>query len=237
MINKIKSPYVDNEHFVPNLGIDLEPYIKSRNVTAAHHLIRYYWAREVVKSLPDAHLVLDIACGSGYGTYIMALSSPTKFFLGADYDKKAVSQANINYSLSNLSYKFGDISQWTNTIGENKFDVIISFDTLEHLPHREIMMENIIRHLSVGGLLLLSTPCGLDENNLTPNWPSHKIEYSLSSLYDFLRRYFEIIVRPDGNNFPCMDVLIELDKEGIVYDHRLNPVICKRPISFENPYG
>ena len=161
VINKIKSPYIDNEHFVPNKGIDLEPYITSRNITAAHHLIRYYWAREIVKSLPDAHSVLDIACGSGYGTYIMALSSPTKSFLGTDYDRKAVSQSISKYSLSNLSYQFGDILQWTKTIGKNKFDVIISFDTLEHLPHRELMMENVIKHLSEDGIFLLSTPCGL----------------------------------------------------------------------------
>ena len=44
----IGNPFVMREHFVPRLGLELEPYLKSGTTTAVHHLLRYAWAVNVI---------------------------------------------------------------------------------------------------------------------------------------------------------------------------------------------
>ena len=44
----IGNPFVTREHFAPGLGLELEPYLKSGNTTAVHHLLCYAWAMNVI---------------------------------------------------------------------------------------------------------------------------------------------------------------------------------------------
>ena len=224
-----------DEHFVPMRGIDLQTYIACGDVAGVHHLIRYEWAVKVIADLQPMD-ILDVACGSGYGTYLIAQRFPRSRVLGVDYDPAAVSQAQASYSLPNLTYKAGDVTRWDETIGTGFFDCITSFDTLEHVSHREIMMESLVAHLRQEGSLLFSTPCASPVNALQPEWEHHKLEYSTSSLYDFLRRYFGVILRPDGLGFPHGDVFERLVGSGISYVLRMNPIICRSPIIVDNPY-
>jgi SAM-dependent methyltransferase len=225
-----------NEHFVPTLGLELAPYLAKGDRTAVHHLLHYDWAVKVVGDLATKNLILDVACGAGYGSYLLARAFPTAQVLGVDYDRTAIQYANKHYSLPNLQFKIGDTLLWQKTIGATSFDCIVSFETLEHCKHREIMLENLVAHLNPQGCLLLSTPCGWDENVLHPRWPHHAIEYSSASLYDFLSRYFAQIRRPDGPDFPHLEVFDCLNGTGIVYNLRLNPVVCSLPIRIDNPY-
>jgi len=227
---------IEDEHFVPVNGLDLTPYIQSQDTGAVHHLIRYTWALEVIGSLPAPKHILDVACGAGYGSFLFAQRFPHISVTGADYDSKAVTHARQHYVLPNLTFINGDVTRWEETIGSTVFDCIVSFDTIEHVPHREIMLENLIRHLSQTGVLLLSTPCGGPVNELQPAWPAHRIEYSTASLYDLLSRYFRSILRPDGGTFPAKEVFNRLQGTSIDYLLRLNPVVCTQAIRIPNPY-
>ena len=95
---------------------------------------------------------------------------------GVDYDAGAIEEARTRYALPNLVYRTGDATRWAETIGPEAFDAIVSFDMIEHVVHREIMMENVVRHLAPDGTLLLSTPCGHLETVLKPVWVHHRIE-------------------------------------------------------------
>lgn len=227
---------IEDEHFVPINGLDLTPYIKNQDVGAVHHLIRYTWALEVIALLPAPRYILDVACGAGYGSFLLAQSFPDIQVLGVDYDPGAIDYALQQYNLPNLSYRQGDVTRWEETIGSIMYDCIVSFDTIEHVPHREIMLENLIRHLSPAGVLLFSSPCGGPVNDLHPAWPAHRIEYSTASLYDFMHRYFRTILRPDGNSFPAREVFNCLQGTGIDYLLRFNPVVCSDAIIIPNPY-
>ncbi len=227
---------VVDEHFVPKLGLDLAPYLQRQDRTASHHLLRYQWATAVIADLKPENSILDVACGAGYGSYMIARQTPASTVLGVDYDKKAVDFATRHYVQPTLAYRQGDVLRWQETIGPDQFDCIVSFDTLEHCPHREIMMEHLVAHLKPEGILLLSTPCGHDENQLQPRWFHHAIEYSTASLYDFLTRYFGTILRPEEADFPHLAVFDQLQGSGVTYNLRLNPVICRNPIVRPNPY-
>lgn len=208
---------IEDEHFVPINGLDLTPYIKNQDIGAVHHLIRYTWALETVASMPIPKNILDVACGAGYGSFLFAKRFPQTQVTGVDYDPKAVAYARQNYILPNLTYINGDVTRWEETIGSAVFDCIVSFDTIEHVPHREIMLEALLKHINPQGALLLSTPCGGPVNDLQPAWSAHRIEYSTASLYDFLSRYFRTILRPDNGTLPQSNVFDRLQGTGIDY--------------------
>lgn len=226
----------EDERFVPYAGLDLKPYLKVKDISAVHHLIRYIWALEVIADLNSLRNVLDIACGVGYGNYLIAKKFPNIFVTGVDYDPSAIKYAKQNYVLPNLEYKLGDPTRWEETIGSDKFDCIVSFDTIEHICHREIMMQNLIEHLHKSGSLLLSTPCGQSTTILQPESKYHKIVYSSASLYDFLRRYFMIVIRPDDGSLPHLEVFKLLEGSGVSYLLKMNPVLCKEPIIIPSVY-
>jgi SAM-dependent methyltransferase len=227
---------VTDEHFVPSFGLDLEEYIARNDLTAIHHLIRYYWAVAVLSKWDLQGRLLDLGCGAGYGAYLLADTLPRVQVLGVDYDGNAVRAAAGRYQRANLSYRVADPLRWSPTIGDGTFETIVCFDVLEHVPHREIFLEGVVTHLTPAGRLLLSTPSGMSENTLKPEWPQHRIEYGTASLYDFLRRYFRQIAASDQADFPERALFTRLQERGISYLLRLNPVICSEPIKIENPY-
>lgn len=227
---------VVNEHFVPALGLDLTPYLERGDRTAVHHLLRYQWAIAALEDEPAPQRILDMACGSGYGTAFIAARLPTSSVVGADYDATGVGYAREHYRLLNLNFIQADAHRWEETLGPERYDCVVSFDTLEHSAHRDIFMENLVRHLNPGGRLFFSTPCGNDVNDLRPRWLHHAIEYSTASLYDFLRRYFAVVQRSEDADFPHKDVFDQLRGSKVDYLLRLNPVLCRDPIHVANPY-
>ena len=228
---------VKDEHFVPEMGLEIGPYLERADVTAVHHLIRYLWALECLANLGEPRAVLDVACGSGYGAYAIARRFPGARVVGVDYDAAAVAAAAGAHDLPNLEFRHGDVMRWDATIGPESFQCVVTFDTIEHVPHREIMLQNVVEHLEADGVVLLSTPCGRDEDNLTPEWAAHRIEYSARSLFDFLSRYFQTVCRPEGGDLPHLEVFDRLRGTGVNYWLKLNPVLCRGPVRVANPYA
>jgi 2-polyprenyl-3-methyl-5-hydroxy-6-metoxy-1,4-benzoquinol methylase len=218
---------VTNEHFVPEEGRTLEDYLAKGEKTPVHHLVRYRWATAVLAAMKPS-TVLDVACGAGYGSFSLAGAFPEARVTGGDYDADAIHFARDNYEAQNLSFVTMDVTRWSESLGDSQFDCIVSFDTIEHIEHREIMMQNIVEHLTSDGSLLLSTPVKA-KTLLNPGWEHHKIEYSKWALHDFLRRYFDEVLAPDFDNLPCREVFDELNRDDTVYMLKMNPVICRKP--------
>lgn len=127
--------------------------------------------------------VLDIACGGGYGTKVLA--GKARSVIGADIDGECIAKAKEGYQAENLSYVTEDV---TRTSFENaSFDAITSFETIEHVDESAYIAE-IYRLLKPGGMLLLSTPqnsCGHIPVN-----PQHRLEYALPQLRQALGEHF-----------------------------------------------
>ena len=223
---KLKNPMVHNEFFVPKSGLDVKHYIQTVDRTGTHHLLRNEWAGKTIVDGHSVSTILDIACGSGYGSYLLAKQFSSIKVIGVDYDPFAIKLAGNTYNLPNLRFQQGDMIRWNESIGTDLFDCIVSFDTLEHISHREIALENLINHLRIDGFLLFSTPCSTDNNNLRPSWAYHKIEYSSASLYDFLHRYFRTVIAPENPEFPHREVFNKLKGSKVDYLLRMNPIIC-----------
>ncbi|MEO6324031.1 MAG: class I SAM-dependent methyltransferase [Thermoanaerobaculia bacterium] len=225
-----------DEHFTPADGLDVWTYARRGEIGPAHHLIRYEWLRRVLADGPALDSILDAGCGAGYGTYLIAKAFPNTAVLGVDYDEDGVNDSRTRYQLPNLSYALGDLTGWEATIGTGTHDAIVSFDSIEHVKHRDLVMESFVRRLRSGGALFLSTPCGAPENNLEPEWAAHQIEFSSASFFDLVSRYFAGVIRPEDEAFPHREAFEELKAAGVDYLLACNPLICREPIRIPNPY-
>lgn len=149
------------------------------------HAARYVFALPFV----DGKSVLDIACGTGYG--IGLLRSKARFVTGVDIDPGAAKEAK-NECGDNGVVMLG------NGLGlpfeDNSFDVITSFETLEHLHDRSKFLAEQRRVLQPGGMLLLSTPNANYTRpvNGKPSNPFHVFEYTPKELLAELEKHFVV---------------------------------------------
>lgn len=120
--------------------------------------------------------VLDMACGCGYGTALLAAQHPDKEFVGVDIDKSVIAYAQAHYRLPNLSYECADALRFS---AARPFDTIVSLETIEHLPHPRELVANFVRLLTPSGQIIASVPITptLDGN------PHHLYDFSQSSFY------------------------------------------------------
>lgn len=114
------------------------------------HYHRYAFVKSLVKDL----VVLDAACGEGYGSEI--LSGSAKSVTGIDIDKTSIEHALQKYNKNNL--KFIQASCSSLPLEDNSIDVVVSFETLEHLAEQEEMLAEFQRVLKPEGFIVISTP-------------------------------------------------------------------------------
>lgn len=225
------------EFFQPKLGLEIDSYIKIEDKQGIHHLGRYHWAKQVLASFSPKN-ILDIACGAGYGSFILAEYLNNSQVAGVDYDSRAIEIAQKSYFRTNLHYQHGNIVTWESGDNESKkplgkYDAIISFDTIEHLLHREIALIRITQNLSSNGIMLLSTPCAHHQTKLNPGWEHHKIEYSYIDLLNLLKRFFSTVLIPEENNFPNISYWKNIiNKNKLRYLNKTNPIVCLNPIKY-----
>ncbi|GAB0157822.1 hypothetical protein CHRYSEOSP005_31080 [Chryseobacterium sp. Alg-005] len=145
------------------------------------HIATYEYAKSFVKGKK----VLDFGCGSGYGTQM--LSEDAQSVTGVDISKEAIEFAKTNYTASRLDFK--TIPE----ISNEKFDIITSFQVIEHVPNDNQYVTDLKRLLNPGGYLLISTP---DKTNRLFNYIQqpwnifHLKEYTAGSLHHLLQKHF-----------------------------------------------
>ena len=132
--------------------------------------------------------VLDIACGSGYGTYLLAHKGNASKVVGVDLNDQAVKYGNHRYSHPNIKRIVGDATEVT---FEKQFDVVVSFETIEHIPHVQKFVQNIYQNLKVGGILAISTPVVIKTTE-TPFNPFHIVEWSHEDFLAIFKNQYEL---------------------------------------------
>jgi len=128
------------ERYVPGLIGDIQNEHYHRYLLA----LRYCVGKDV----------LDIACGEGYGSYL--LGQVARSVIGVDIDKPTVAHANAAYLSDRVSFKIGSATQMP--IKDASVDVVVSFETLEHFAEHEAFRAEVKRVLRPDGLLIISSP-------------------------------------------------------------------------------
>ena len=115
------------------------------------HLQRYQFALDRI----EGHRVLDLACGVGYGSYILSQAHERQV-TGIDLDPGAIGYGQAHYQRSGLRLIVGDALRWRNEAAP--FDTIVSFETIEHLPDPAGFVAHVATLLKPGGRFLVSAP-------------------------------------------------------------------------------
>ncbi len=119
-------------------------------VTAFEHFHRYCVARDLCLGLD----VLDVASGEGYGTAI--LGGVARSVVGVEIDAGAVAHAVQAYGSDNLRFLQGTAIDLP--LEQTCVDVVVSFETLEHIREHEKFVTEVRRVLRPDGLFIVSTP-------------------------------------------------------------------------------
>jgi len=149
------------------------------------HAARYAFALRYV----EGKKVLDIACGTGYG--LVFLSTKAACVTGVDVDWEAARLARGECADDTLIL-LGDGTKLP--FSDESFEVITSFETLEHLHERGAFLTELKRVLKTGGLLVLSTPNAYYTKpvNGKPTNPFHVFEYKPEELRAELEAHFTL---------------------------------------------
>ncbi len=161
------------ERFLPHVGGEIRQ----------EHLHRYALAATLVAG----KVVLDAACGEGYGSDMLAVHASQ--VIGVDLDEASVAYASRTYKRKNLKFRRASVLDLP--LPKASVDVVVSFETLEHLAEQEEMVAEFARVLRPDGLLIISTPNRVvySGQGQAPN-PFHVKELDLPEFQALLDRHF-----------------------------------------------
>jgi ubiquinone biosynthesis O-methyltransferase len=145
------------------------------------HLARYHFAAKYVRN----NTVLDISCGTGYGSQILA-EAGAKIVEGVDILEDVIDYAKAHYQKNNLNFKVGDVCS---LVSATFFDVIVSFESIEHVEDRRAMLANLHGLLKINGLLIISTPNRLITSPMSKSMfdkPKNKFHLMEFSIQEFI---------------------------------------------------
>jgi len=147
--------------------------------TLSLHLDRYRFA---AAELTAPRRILDMACGVGYGSHLLAQRYPDATVVGVDLSAEAVGYARDRYQLPNLTFVAADAMRY---LADATFDAVVSLETIEHLPDPEAFLRHVTRTLLASkGMFVGSVPTtpSVDAN------PHHLTDFSERSFRRLLAR-------------------------------------------------
>ena len=154
------------------------------------HICRYEFASGFISGKD----VLDIACGTGYGSKLLKDASALKV-TGIDISQDSVDYAVNRYSAEGLDYFTGDATDIS--FSDSAFDAVVSFETIEHVKDYRLALKEIKRVLKQKGELIISSPNRILTSpgksiEQKPDNEYHYVEFTNSEFAELLSEYFTI---------------------------------------------
>jgi ubiquinone/menaquinone biosynthesis C-methylase UbiE len=124
-------------------------------------IIRKAWFTMAHMLLPDEAHVVDMGCGDGDMTFVMAALYPNLRFTGLDKDKRKINKAMARFHLDNLEFKIGDVS--STVFGKESVDAIVNSYILHEVYSgsrydEQVVSQTLATHhamLKKGGQLMI----------------------------------------------------------------------------------
>jgi SAM-dependent methyltransferase len=187
--------------------IDVGETVRDHN--EEEHRARYLWAAERVTGR-----VLDVACGTGHGSELLAARCEV---VGLDRDAATVATARAR--VPHGDFRVATIPPMP--FDDGRFDAAISFETIEHIPDDHAFVAELRRVVRGGGFVLLSTPnrAVTSPNQIPPTNPYHVREYLLPEFVNLMH---------DGG-FPDVEVWHQRRERRWVVEHVAAAVMARIP--------
>lgn len=166
----------------------IEPEKSSGNKDFVLHLIHTRAYEQAALHVADKD-VLDIGCNTGYGSKILMHSGGR--VIGVDVSSDAIDVARKKFGTSGI--EFCCVDGKILPFADQSFDIVTSFQVIEHVVDLERFFLEILRVLRPGGKAVFTTPNGpLRIHPGTKPWnPFHVREFSAEELRTLLDRYFQ----------------------------------------------
>jgi 2-polyprenyl-3-methyl-5-hydroxy-6-metoxy-1,4-benzoquinol methylase len=170
---------------VPPLALDGErtlPDVPEENYWFRRHLVVYEWIAVRVAGLR----VVDLACGEGYGSAVLARVAAG--VVGVDANPDAHAHARLRYRAPNLRFERDMVERFAEPC-----DAVVFLQTIEHVHDPDGVLENVKSMLGPGGAAYVSTPNVL---TLAPDGaersgnPWHLREYRAEEMRELCAAHF-----------------------------------------------
>ena len=142
------------------------------------HLFRYQWAEQYIRAPMK---ILDLACGTGFGSALLARIEGVAV-IGGDLDPPSLAAAAAEYRTESGPH-FAAMDGTRLPLPDRSLDLILSYETVEHIEQYHDFVVELARILKKGGTLLLSTPNRLvaSPDGVMRN-PFHTQEFDMQEL-------------------------------------------------------
>ena len=158
-----------------------------------HSLVRDSWALHTIAGLHHAMRFAEgkkvLEFGHGIGSSGIVFSKSGFDLTMGDVSPHLAEFVKFRFDLRNLKAKLTNLI--TDEIPENEFDIIVSFDVIEHIPDPTEELEKLHRALKKGGLLIMNIAFGYD-----PMVPEHVLHNKTGVLNKIRAMGFERIKTP-----------------------------------------
>jgi SAM-dependent methyltransferase len=125
------------------------PDVPAENYWYRRHLAVYEWiGARVIGSR-----VLDMACGEGYGSAVLARGAAE--VVGVDANPEAHEHARLRYTRQNLRFERGMVENYG---ASGSFDAVVFLQTIEHVQDPAAVLRHFRSLLAPGGVVYVSTP-------------------------------------------------------------------------------
>ena len=143
----------------------------------------YAWAAEFAKG----KRVLDAACGSGFGSAMLGLTATR--VLGLELEEILLGHARKHFGSENVSFLRWDLHERLKTT--DRFDVLVSFQTLEHVENPEECLRALNAVLTEEATAVFGVPNGEHEMRDGKGKLYHVRRFTRKSLGELLGRHYE----------------------------------------------
>ena len=127
--------------------------------------------RDLLAAVPrqDAHVAVDIGCGPGNSTEVLAARFPGAAITGLDSSPDMVAAARKR--LPHLRFETANIETWDEM---GPLDVILANAVLQWVPNHAVLFPRLVSKLAAGGSLAVQVPDNFDE-------PAHQLMRDVAS--------------------------------------------------------
>lgn len=149
--NAATAEYYSGKTYRQSYGPDLKKTVDCRGIFDTY----LPFQKKIIDRMRDFIVpdmkVLDVGCSTGH--FLYALKDLVKERVGLELNKD-----HVEFIRNNLDFKIYSDPIETAAIAEDPFDLITSFQVLEHIDDPLGFLKGIARHLKPGGLLYLELP-------------------------------------------------------------------------------
>ena len=111
----------------------------------------------------DVHRAIDLGCGPGNSTEILAVRFPAAHLIAVDSSREMLAKARAAYPNKPWQFELGDIATWSpprEWVGQ--VDVILANASFQWVKHHEGLFPRLMQWLRPGGQLAVQMPISYD---------------------------------------------------------------------------